>query len=286
MNRKCFAKINLTLDSLYKRYDGYHEIDTIMARIGLFDELEIKPNDKGEFNYSSNLTEICPLEDNLIYKVWKLLKDKTTNPGVDVYLKKNIPLAAGLAGGSTDAAEMIKGLNELWNLNLSKKEMQEIGVKLGADIPFFFENSPARAKGIGEILEPFNNTLDMKILLVNDGTEISSAEVYKKLADYGQVENDLIVEKLKNGDNSAIFYFENVMEDVVTDIHPHLLDIKNEFLNNSAEVTLISGSGASIFGIFMDDDSIDNAYKKMAKKYEFVEKVELIWQILVYLILV
>lgn len=276
MNRKCFAKINLTLDSLYKRDDGYHEIDTIMARIGLFDELEIKPNDKGEFNYSSNLTEICPLEDNLIYKAWKLLKDKTTNPGVDVYLKKNIPLAAGLAGGSTDAAEMIKGLNELWNLNLSKKEMQEIGVKLGADIPFFFENSPARAKGIGEILEPFTNTLDMKILLVNDGTEISSAEVYKKLADYGQVENDLIVEKLKNGDNSAIFYFENVMEDVVTDIHPHLLDIKNEFLNNGAEVTLISGSGASIFGIFMDDDSIDNAYKNMAKKYEFVEKVELI----------
>lgn len=276
MNRKCFAKINLTLDSLYKRDDGYHEIDTIMARIGLFDELEIKPNDKGEFNYSSNLTEICPLEDNLIYKVWKLLKDKTTNPGVDVYLKKNIPLAAGLAGGSTDAAEMIKGLNELWNLNLSKKEMQEIGVKLGADIPFFFENSPARAKGIGEILEPFTNTLDMKILLVNDGTEISSAEVYKKLADYGQVENDLIVEKLKNGDNSAIFYFENVMEDVVTDIHPHLLDIKNEFLNNGAEVTLISGSGASIFGIFMDDDSIDNAYKKMREDYEFVEKVELI----------
>lgn len=286
MNRKCFAKINLTLDSLYKRDDGYHEIDTIMARIGLFDELEIKPNDKGEFNYSSNLTEICPLEDNLIYKVWKLLKDKTTNPGVDVYLKKNIPLAAGLAGGSTDAAEMIKGLNELWNLNLSKKEMQEIGVKLGADIPFFFENSPARAKGIGEILEPFTNTLDMKILLVNDGTEISSAEVYKKLADYGQVENDLIVEKLKNGDNSAIFYFENVMEDVVTDIHPHLLDIKNEFLNNGAEVTLISGSGASIFGIFMDDDSIDNAYKKMREDYEFVEEVELLWQILVYLILV
>lgn len=276
MNRKCFAKINLTLDSLYKRDDGYHEIDTIMARIGLFDELEIKPNDKGEFNYSSNLTEICPLEDNLIYKAWKLLKDKTTNPGVDVYLKKNIPLAAGLAGGSTDAAEMIKGLNELWNLNLSKKEMQEIGVKLGADIPFFFENSPARAKGIGEILEPFTNTLDMKILLVNDGTEISSAEVYKKLADYGQVENDLIVEKLKNGDNSAIFYFENVMEDVVTDINPHLLDIKNEFLNNGAEVTLVSGSGASIFGIFMDDDSIDNAYKKMREDYEFVEKVELI----------
>ena len=286
MNRKCFAKINLTLDSLYKRDDGYHEIDTIMARISLFDELEIIPNDKGVFNYSSNLETICPVEDNLIYKAWEILKEKTENPGVDVYLKKNIPIAAGLAGGSTDAAEMIKGLNELWNLNLSKNEMMEIGKKLGADIPFFFENSPARAKGIGEILYPFKNNLDMKILLINDGTEISSAEVYKKLADFGHVENDLIVEKLKNGDHSAIFYFENVMENVVADMYPHLLEIKYEFLDYGSEVTLISGSGASIFGIFMDDESLDIAYKKMNEKYEFIKKVELVWQILVYLILV
>ncbi len=285
MNRKCFAKINLTLDSLYKRDDSYHEIDTIMALISLFDELEIIPNDSGIFNYSSNLETICPVEDNLIYKAWEILKEKTENPGVDVYLKKNIPLAAGLAGGSTDAAEMIKGLNELWNLNLSKKQMMEIGKKLGADIPFFFENSPARAKGIGEILFPFKNNLDMKILLVNDGTEISSAEVYKKLRDFGHVENDLIVEKLRKGDHSAIFYFENVMEDVVTDMYPHLLDLKYEFLDYGAEVTLISGSGASIFGIFMDDESLEFAYKKMSEKYEFVKKVELVWQILVYLIL-
>ena len=285
MNRKCFAKINLTLDSLYKRDDSYHEIDTIMARISLFDELEIIPNDRGIFNYSSNLETICPVDDNLIYKAWEILKEKTENPGVDVYLKKNIPLAAGLAGGSTDAAEMIKGLNELWNLNLSKKQMMEIGKKLGADIPFFFENSPARAKGIGEILFPFENNLDMKILLVNDGTEISSAEVYKKLRDFGHVENDLIVEKLKKGDHSAIFYFENVMEDVVTDMYPHLLDLKYEFLDYGAEVTLISGSGASIFGIFMDDESLEFAYKKMSEKYEFVKEVELVWQILVYLIL-
>lgn len=276
MNRKCFAKINLTLDSLYKRDDGYHEIDTIMARISLFDELEIIPNDKGVFNYSSNLETICPVEDNLIYKAWEILKEKTENPGVDVYLKKNIPIAAGLAGGSTDAAEMIKGLNALWNLNLSKNEMMEIGKKLGADIPFFFEDSPARAKGIGEILYPFENNLDMKILLINDGTKISSAEVYKKLADFGHVENDLIVEKLKNGDHSAIFYFENVMEDVVADMYPHLLEIKYEFLDYGSEVTLISGSGASIFGIFMDDESLDIAYKKMNEKYEFVKKVELV----------
>ena len=286
MNRKCFAKINLSLDSLYTRDDGYHEIDTIMARINLFDELEVNPNNSANFNYSSNIEDICPVEENLIFKVWDILKERTDNPGVDVYLKKNIPLAAGLAGGSTDAAEMIKALNKLWKLNLSKNEMQEIGARLGADIPFFFEDYPARARGIGEILYPFTNKLDMKILLVNDGTKISSAEVYKKLGDYGHIQNDMIVEKLKNGDHSAIFDFENVMENVVTELYPHLLDIKYDFLDLGAEVSLISGSGASIFGIFMDDMSLNKAYKNLNKKYKFVRKVELVWQILVYLILV
>ena len=283
MKRKCYAKINLSLDSLYQRVDGYHEIDTIMARINLFDELIINKNDSGKFSYSSNNDNIGDLEDNLIYKVWQMLKDRTDNPGLDVKLIKNIPLAAGLAGGSTDAAEMIKGLNELWDLCLSSQEMMDIGARLGADIPFFFTDTPARARGIGEIITPFENNLDMKILLINDGTHISSAEVYKNLKDYGHIDNDLIVKKLKDGDHSAISYFENVMEDVVTDLYPHLLDIKGDFLDNGAEVTLISGSGASIFGIFVDDETYNLAYENLKDKYDFVKKVELIWQILGYL---
>ena len=283
MKRKCYAKINLSLDSLYQRVDGYHEIDTIMARINLFDELIINKNDNGQFLYSSNNDTIGDLDDNLIYKVWQMLKDRTDNPGLDVKLIKNIPIAAGLAGGSTDAAEMIKGLNELWNLSLTREEMMDIGARLGADIPFFFTDTPARARGIGEIISPFENNLDMKILLINDGTHISSAEVYKKLKDYGHIDNDLIVIKLEDGDHSAIFYFENVMEDVVTDLYPHLLDIKGDFLDNGAEVTLISGSGASIFGIFVDDETYNLAYENLKDKYDFVKKVELIWQILGYL---
>ena len=284
MKRKCYAKINLSLDSLYQRADGYHEIDTIMARINLFDELIINRNDCGKFSYSSNDDIIGKLEDNLIYKVWDMLKYRTDSPGLDVNLIKNIPIAAGLAGGSTDAAEMIKALNELWNLSLSREEMMKIGTSLGADIPFFFTDTPARARGIGEIISPFENNLGMKILLINDGTHISSAEVYKNLKDYGHLDNDLIVRKLEDGDHSAIFYFENVMEDVVTDLYPRLLDIKGDFLDNGAEVTLISGSGASIFGIFMDDEILDNAYDKLKDKYYFVKKVELLWQILECLI--
>lgn len=276
MKRKCYAKINLSLDSLYQREDGYHEIDTIMARINLFDKLIINKNDSGQFLYSSNNNNIGDLEDNLIYKVWHMLKDRTDNPGLDVKLIKNIPIAAGLAGGSTDAAEMIKGLNELWDLRLSSQEMMDIGARLGADIPFFFTDTPARARGIGEIISPFDNNLDMKILLINDGTHISSAEVYKNLKDYGHIDNGLIVKKLEYGDHSAIFYFENVMEDVVTDLYPHLLDIKGDFLDNGAEVTLISGSGASIFGIFVDDESYNLAYENLKDKYDFVKKVELV----------
>ena len=283
MKRKCYAKINLSLDSLYQRDDGYHEIDTIMARINLFDELIINKNDSGQFLYSSNNNNIGDLEDNLIYKVWHMLRDRTDNPGLDVKLIKNIPIAAGLAGGSTDAAEMIKGLNELWDLRLSSQEMMDIGARLGADIPFFFTDTPARARGIGEIISPFDNNLDMKILLINDGTHISSAEVYRNLKDYGHIDNGLIVKKLEYGDHSAIFYFENVMEDVVTDLYPHLLDIKGDFLDNGAEVTLISGSGASIFGIFVDDETYNLAYENLKDKYDFVKKVELVWQILGYL---
>ncbi len=283
MKRKCYAKINLSLDSLYQREDGYHEIDTIMARINLFDELIINKNDSGQFLYSSNNDSIGDIEDNLIYKVWHMLRDRTDNPGLDVKLIKNIPIAAGLAGGSTDAAEMIKGLNELWDLRLSSQEMMDIGARLGADIPFFFTDTPARARGIGEIISPFDNNLDMKILLINDGTHISSAEVYRNLKDYGHIDNGLIVKKLEYGDHSAIFYFENVMEDVVTDLYPHLLDIKGDFLDNGAEVTLISGSGASIFGIFVDDESYNLAYENLKDKYDFVKKVELVWQILGYL---
>ena len=276
MNRKCFAKINLSLDSLYQREDNYHEIDTIMTRISLFDELRIRPNNEKKFNYESNRSDISKLEDNLVYKAWDILKDRTDNCGVDVYLKKNIPLAAGLAGGSTDAAEMIKGLNELWKLNLSKDQMQGIAGSLGADVPFFFEEKAARAKGIGEKLYPFNNNLSLNILLINDGTEISSAYVYKNMKDYGHIDNEKIVKYLEEGSHNAVKFFENVMEDVVLSKFPHLADIKDRLYYLGANKALLSGSGASIFAIFFDRDLYDNAYKSLKNEYSFVEKVELI----------
>lgn len=276
MIRKCYAKVNLTLDSLYKREDGYHEIDSIMSRIDLYDELIIEKNNKKEFNYTTNIKNLCPLEDNLIFKAYDLLKDRVKDNGIDVRLVKNIPLAAGLAGGSTDASEMIKALNELWDLKLTRQDMMEIGKKLGADIPFFFLEKNARAQGIGEILTPFNNRLKMKLLLVNDGTEISSIFVYKRLKDYGIIDTKSVIDKLENADISAIGDFTNVMEETIFENFPHILDICKDLDENKAINALVSGSGATVFGVYTDENQLDIAYKNLSSKYKFVRKVELI----------
>ena len=277
MIKKCFAKINLSLDIISKRVDGYHNIDTLMARINLFDKLEIKKSNDDKFTYKSNI-DLGNLEDNLIYKAYDLMKnlagDRAT--GISVNLTKNIPVAAGLAGGSTNAAETMKALNELWNLGLSKKELMNEGAKLGADIPFFFLDRAARATGIGEILAPFSIKTPLKILLVNDGTNISSAHVYKNTKVFGHMDNEKIVNDLKKGEWSVVTCFENVMEDVVLRDFPHLIEIKENILNTGAIKSLVSGSGASIFGIFKDEESLDLAYEELKDSYSLVRKVALI----------
>lgn len=277
MIKKCYAKINLSLDIISKRDDGYHNIDTIMTRISLFDKLEIKKTLDNKFAYGSNVS-LGDIKDNLVYKAYeeirKIAGKKAT--GIDVFLEKNIPVAAGLAGGSTNAAETIKALNELWGLNLSTRDMMEIGERLGADIPFFFLEKSARAKGIGEILEPFSINTPLKILLINDGTAISSAHVYKNTKLYGHIANDKILEGLKKNDPTIIDSFENVMEDVVLKDFSHLNKIKAGLIDHGAIKALVSGSGASIFGIFKDDKSLDKAHRALKNTYKLVRKVDLV----------
>nr|WP_072537854.1 4-(cytidine 5'-diphospho)-2-C-methyl-D-erythritol kinase [Anaerococcus mediterraneensis] len=275
MIKKCYAKINLALDILGQRSDGYHEIDTIMTRIDLFDKLFIEKTNDNKFHYEANI-DLGDLEDNLIYKAYKLISPRAKNKGIRVRLEKNIPLAAGLAGGSTDAAEMIKGLNELWDLGLSKKEMMDIGLKLGADVPFFFLEESARARGVGEKLEAFSNKTDLKILLINDGPEIPSSYVYERTKHFGHIDMDKIVSGLRNSDNKIVEEFENVMEDVVCRDFPKLMDIKEKLLSLGAKKALVSGSGASVFGIFFDENDLEEAYQSIKDSYRFVKKVELI----------
>lgn len=277
MIKKCFAKINLSLDIISKRVDGYHNIDTLMARINLFDKLEINKTRDDKFSYQDNVN-LGNLEDNLIYKAYEVMKSlagkKAT--GIDVKLTKNIPVAAGLAGGSTNCAETMKALNELWELNLLNTDLMELGARLGADIPFFFLDRAARATGVGEVLEPFSIKTPLKVLLVNDGTSISSAHVYKKTKLFGHMDNDKLVRGLEEGSWTIVNEFENVMEDVVLKDFPHLVDIKKNILKHGALMSLVSGSGASIFGIFKDERTLDMAFEALKDSYKFVRKVDLI----------
>jgi 4-diphosphocytidyl-2-C-methyl-D-erythritol kinase len=276
MIRKSYAKINLSLDSLYQRQDGYHEIDSIMTRISLYDLMKIEKNKLKKLRIFSNKKELEKIEDNLIYKARDLLKDGISDPGIDVYLTKNIPIAAGLGGGSSNGAEMMKALNEIWGLNLSKNKLMEKSLPLGADLPFFFLEESARARGIGEKLTTFKIKNKMNILLVNDGTEISSKFVYDRLKDYGDIDTGEIVKMLEEGDPKAIYKFRNVMEDVALEEFAHLKDIKEELLELGAEISLMSGSGASIFAVFCHKKDLDLAYEKIKDKYKYVEKVALI----------
>lgn len=277
MIKKCFAKINLSLDIISKRADGYHNIDTLMARINLFDKLEIEETKDDKFSYESNVN-LGKLEDNLIYKAYETMKSLAGNKatGLRVKLTKNIPIAAGLAGGSTNAAETMKALNELWKLGLSRDDLMKAGAKLGADIPFFFLDRAARATGIGEILEPFKIKTPLKILLVNDGTNISSAHVYKNTKLFGHIDNAKIVKGLEAGDWSVVNDFENVMEDVVLKDFANLNPIKENLIKNGAIKALVSGSGASIFGVFRDEDRLNRAFENLKDSYNFVRKVDLI----------
>lgn len=277
MIKKCFAKINLSLDIISKRADGYHNIDTLMARINLFDKLEIEETKDDKFSYESNVN-LGKLEDNLIYKAYETMKSLAGNKatGLRVKLTKNIPIAAGLAGGSTNAAETMKALNELWNLGISRNDLMKAGGKLGADIPFFFLDRAARATGIGEILEPFKIKTPLKILLVNDGTNISSAHVYKNTKLFGHIDNAKVVKGLEAGDWSVVNDFENVMEDVVLKDFANLNPIKENLIKNGAIKALVSGSGASIFGVFRDEDRLNRAFENLKDSYNFVRKVDLI----------
>ena len=277
MIKKCFAKINLSLDIISKRADGYHNIDTLMARINLFDKLEIEKTSDGKFTYDSNVS-LGKVEDNLIFKAYEVMKnlagEKAT--GIRVKLTKNIPVAAGLAGGSTNAAETMKALNELWNLGLSKNDIMEAGAKLGADIPFFFLERAARATGIGEILDPFSIKTPLKVLLVNDGTSIASAHVYKNTKLFGHIKTGENPKSLSQRSWEFVDDLENVMEDVILRDFPHLKVIKENLTNHGALKALVSGSGASIFGIFKDEKCLDMAYEGLKDSYNFVRKVDLI----------
>lgn len=275
MKLKTRAKINLSIDIVGKREDGYHLVEMIMQSIDLYDILYIKEIDYDKIIIKTDSVEIPVDESNIVYKAVKLIKKTyNINKGVEVYIEKNIPVAGGLAGGSTNCAGVLVGLNKMWNLNLTKEKLKEIGLKLGADVPFCIEGGTKLATNIGEKLKDLPSLEDnVYILVCKPDLFVSTKDVYSNI-DINNLENrpnnKYLIECLKNKDTLNLSRnMKNVLENVTTKMHKEINEIKNIMSTNSLG-TIMSGSGPTVFGIYDSEENILSTKKELLKKYNQV----------------
>ena len=270
-----FAKINLSLDIVNKREDGYHNIETIMQEIDLKDQVLIRESSSRELIIESNSKEMPKDEKNLVYQAWaRLKKESGIDRGAYIYIDKKIPLSSGLAGGSSNCAASLKGLNKIWNLGYSQERLEKIGASLGADVPFCLRGGTVLAKGIGEKMEELSSEKGRNILIANPGIPICSGQVYEALyipREKRATRIDSIVEKIeKAGIDSAYSDFYNIMEDLVFKNYPIIEEIKSTMLDFGAEASLMSGSGSSVFGIFNSEEKMYKCKKDLEKDIDIV----------------
>lgn len=271
LNYKAYAKVNIGLDVLRRREDGYHDVKMVMQTVNLFDELTIEDTESEGIFISTNDSEIPTNEDNLIYKAIKLLMDEfAIKKGVKVDLIKNIPVAAGMAGGSTDAAAAMTGINELFSLNLSKEDLMRRAVRIGADVPYCIMGGTALSEGIGEILTPVSGMPQCHILIAKPEINVSTKFVYENLhANELKWHPDIdgLVDSINKSDLRGIASkMENVLETVTAKEYPIIEDIKAFMKENGALNSIMSGSGPTVFGIFDDEKTAKNAYERLVEK--------------------
>ena len=275
MELKAYAKINLGLDITGKREDGYHELKTIMQQIDLYDVIKLYAeaetggsNDRGQILISCNDSMVPADERNLAYKAARLLFDEfDITDAVLIEIEKNIPVSAGLAGGSTDAAAVLKGINEYFGLGLSLEELIERGVKLGADVPFCIMGGTAYAGGIGEEIYPLETPEEYIVLVAVPDTRVSTKwayNAYDEIAGGGNVRHpdiDQLRAAIEMEDFGCIPEFlGNVLEYATIPEYPIISKVKNTIMQNGAAGALMSGSGPSVYGLFMDEEKAARAF--------------------------
>ncbi|WP_373897922.1 4-(cytidine 5'-diphospho)-2-C-methyl-D-erythritol kinase [Haloimpatiens sp. FM7315] len=271
---KAYAKINLSLDVIGKRKDGYHLLKMIMQSIDLYDEIEITKRDTG-INIKCNKPYV-PLDDkNIAYRAAKIFLDKyNIHSGVFIDIRKNIPVSAGLAGGSTNAAAVLKSMSELYGLNIKKEELMDIGLKIGADIPYCIIGGTALCEGIGEKVKPLKPFRDKILVLVKPNFGVSTKEVYKAF-DINKVykhpkTHELIDFIVKDDLTNVALNMRNVLENVTIKEHPVIRDIKQTMISMGALGSLMSGSGPSVFGFFEDTLKAQRCFEVLKRNYKEV----------------
>ena len=265
LNYKARAKINLGLDVCRRLENGYHEVKMVMQTVDIYDELEFKKRNDPDIILSVNSRDyLGDLENNLIFKAAKLMREwYNISQGIEIKLRKNIPVAAGMAGGSTDAAATMIAINEMFELGLSKEELMGRAVSLGADIPFCILGGTALAQGIGEKLISLPAPPKASLLVVKPPIMVPTKWVYENLH-LDKIEKhpdiDGMIDALKEGNLRGITErMENVMESVTEQAYPIITDIKKMMLGNGALNAVMSGSGPSIFGVFLDEETANTA---------------------------
>lgn len=269
---KARAKINLTLDVTGKREDNYHILEMIMQTISLYDKVYVKKIDKPVLRLKSNLDWLPADERNLAYMAAKLLKEEfQIKQGIFIELDKRIPVAAGLAGGSTDCAAVLIAVNRLFRLGLSKEELMKYGLRLGADVPYCIMRGTVLAQGIGEVLTPLSQQCPFcYVVLVKLPISVSTAFVYKNLSlqsIQSRPNTAKMIQSIENGDLEGVCnYLCNVLETVTISHYPEINKVKKRLLQLGAKGSLMSGSGPTVFGLFKEKETAQKAVLQLKEE--------------------
>jgi 4-diphosphocytidyl-2-C-methyl-D-erythritol kinase len=264
------AKINLGLNVIEKRSDGYHNIESIFYPVKLYDVLEIVKSEQLNFYFSGKKIEVS-IENNLCSKAYQLIKKKHSVSDVNLYLKKILPMGAGMGGGSADGAFTLLILNELFKLQLSKEKLKEYALQLGSDCPFFIDNCPSYVQGRGEMTEPLDlNLNDYTFIFVNTGVHISTAEAYQGITPAKPVinaKNIVLNTPVEQWKDKLV----NDFEEVAFKKHPNLAVVKNALYNTGALYASMTGSGSAFYGIYTQL-SEDEICLKQTELYNIISK--------------
>ncbi len=277
---KAPAKINLSLDVLRKREDGYHDVRMIMTTIDLADRLELTELAENRIEIVSHNRYVPDDQRNLAYQAAKLIKERYgVQKGVSIVIEKTIPVAAGLAGGSSDAAATLRGLNKLWKLGLSAEELAKIGAEIGSDVSFCVYGGTAIATGRGEQIEHIPAPPPCWVILAKPQIGVSTADVYRNLkADHvAHPDVDKMIQSIEQGDYEGICSsVGNVLEEVTFSMHPEVEHIKEQMKRFGADAVLMSGSGPTVFGIVRHDSRMHRIYNGLKGFCEQVYAVRML----------
>ena len=265
------AKVNIGLKIHGKRIDGYHDITTVFQEINLFDIITLSKNTKN-CNFNSNVNWLKNDKYNLCIIAYEIMKNNFDISGIDIDLIKNIPRGSGLGGGSSNAANVLKGIRLLYNLKILDRELEEIAVKIGADVPFFIRGSAQFGEGVGDKLTPLKTKINGHYLIIIPNIEIDTSWAYSKFKkgldsslpsiNFASLSNEKTIglDRLK--------FFENDFESIVVPAYPEIGEIKKALLAQGAEFASLSGSGSTVFGIFNDDAILNNAFSYFSPTYK------------------